>query len=578
MKEEIKKLVKDAILSLQKSKKWPVFNVPEIIVDYPQVEKFGDYTTNAAMVLAKSLKKNPMEVAEILKLGFRKFLKPSFRIEKIEVVAPGYINFCLSKKYLQNKIAEINKEKEKFGNLEKKNEKIMVEYSQPNTHKEFHIGHLRNLFIGSAIVNLLKKAGNQVIVANYIGDAGTHVAKCLWMLDSFYKDKNLDEIENKAEFLGQVYSEAVKKIEENQEYEKQFKETQKKFEEGNQGLVNLWQKTRQWSLDDFNSIYKELEVYFDVYFYESEEERDGKKMLPELLKRGAVEESQGAIIGNLEKYGLGVIVLQRADGSVLYGLKDIPLSYKKFEQYKIDKSVIVADIRQELYFKQIFKILQLLGFKEDMVHVGYEFVSLKGSGGMSSRKGNIIPARKLISEVTEKIKNKFSRSPNPLEISLGAIKFSILKHSNRSKIEFDIEESVALEGATGPFVQYAHARICSILRKSQIPNPKSQTASKAKTQNSKLELLVHPKELSLMRELNKFPELVSEIAESYEVHKLPHYAIELADKFHSFYNACRVIDKKNPSLTNARLILVIAVKIVLAETLRLIGVSAPERM
>ena len=494
--------------------------------------------------------------------------------EKVEVVKPGYVNFYLSKKYLQDKVQEINKLENKFGDGEKKKEKIMVEYSQPNTHKEFHIGHLRNVFIGNSLVNILKKVKNNVISANYIGDTGTHIAKCLWGMVKFYSDENLDSIKNKAEFLGKAYSQASKAIEENSELEKEFKDLQKQFEAGDKKLIEIWEKTKQWSLDEFQEIYKELGVDFDVYFWESEEEKAGKRMLQDLMKKEFIKESQEAIIADLEKYNLGILVLVRKDGSALYGLKDIPLAIKKFKEYKIDKSIVVVDIRQGLYFKQIFKILELIGFKKKMQHIGYEFVSLKGSETMSSRKGNIIPAKFLMEKIMEKVREKFPQTKIEKEIGLGALKFFMLKYSAQTNIEFDMDEAVRLDGATGPYVQYAHARICSILERAK------EFSKVQPLEISRLNLgkLTHEKELNLIRELNKFPELIEEISKNYEVHKLPYYVIKLADKFHSFYNDCKVIDEENLELTSARLNLINAVRIVLGEALRLMGVKAPGKM
>lgn len=565
MKNKLKKAIENAVSGLKE--RYEVdFVVPEIEVDYPKNEAFGDYTTNVAMMLGKILKKNPMEVAteivELLEGRIDDFDAP-------EIVKPGYINFTLGGGYLRQLVIEINESGKSFGSLENK-ERSMIEYSQPNTHKEFHVGHLRNVIIGNALVNTLRKCGQDVVAANYIGDTGTHVAKCLWGLVKFHDDVEWEQIENKTEFLGKVYSEAAQKIEENDEYKKEFKEVQKEFENGDSKLVELWEKTREWSLDDFNKIYDELGVRFDVFFYESEEEKEGKKMLPRLLETEIIRESEGAIIADLEKYGLGVLVLQRSDGAALYGLKDIPLAIKKFEKYNIEKSLYVIDVRQSLYFQQLFKILEEIGFRKEMVHIGYDFVTLSGGESMSSRKGNIVPARFLLDKVREGVSEKFPDSPNLDGISLGAIKFFMLKYSSRSKIEFDIEESIRLEGATGPYVQYAHARISSILGKAG--------DSETGTEKADLGLLVHEKELDLIRELNKFPELIEEVAKSYDVHKFPYYAIRIADKFHSFYNDCRVIDEENPELTAARLELAKAVKIVLGEVLGILGVSAPEKM
>ncbi|EKE10944.1 MAG: hypothetical protein ACD_15C00172G0006 [uncultured bacterium] len=568
MKKKLEKIVEET------AKKLFEVETGKFVVDYPKDEKFGDYATNISLVLAKKLGKSPMEVAEIFKeeLEMDACETKSF-VGKIEVAQPGYINFHLSKKYLQDRVDEILEKKNHFGDGEKSDEKTMVEYSQPNTHKEFHIGHLRNVFVGNSLVNILRKDGQNVIAANYIGDTGSHIAKCLWGIIKFHSDIDLDLIENKAEFLGKVYSQAVAAIGENPEYENEFKKLQKHFDAGDSKLIELWNKTKKWSLDEFEEIYQELGVKFDVYFWESEEEQSGKKMLPDLMKEGFIKESQGAIVADLEEYGLGVLVLVRKDGGVLYGLKDIPLAIKKFNEYGIDSSIIVVDIRQELYFKQIFKILELIGFEKKMRHIGYDFVSLKGSETMSSRKGNIIPAKFLMERIVEKVKEKFPETAIEKEIGIGALKFYMLKYSAQTKIEFDMEEAIRLDGVTGPYVQYAYARICSILRKTSDIQQLSVVNSSVN-----LTLLSHEKELSLIRELNKFPELVSEIGETYEVHKLPYYAIKLADKFHSFYNACKVIDEENLELTKSRIRLITAVQIVLGETLNLIGVSAPEKM
>lgn len=566
IRTEIKKLIQSAIKS-----HWDVdLELAEIKIDYPP-EGFGDYSANAAMNLAKITKSNPTEIAE--EIAGR--LKKNDLFQKIEVVKPGFINFYLAPEVLWKSISEINEAGEDFGNLEKKKGKIMVEYSQPNTHKEFHVGHLRNVFIGSTLVNILKKAGYEVIQANYIGDTGTHIAKCLWALDKFHKNEDFGKIANKTEFLGKVYFEAVRAIEENSEYEKEFKDTQKKFEDNDKELTELWKKTRQWSLDEFGSIYKKLGVSFNVYFYESEEEIEGKKMVQELIKKGIAKESEGAVIVDLEKYDLGVLVLLRNDGSALYGIKDIPLAIKKFDDYKIDKSIIIADIRQDLYFQQIFKILSLLGFKKETTHVGYGFVFLKGGEGMSSRKGNIVPARELFSKVEEEIKNKFPQTPMPDEIGNGAIRFFMLKHSRGSNIEFDIAESVKIEAATGPYIQYAYARICSILNRFGVARGSARFGEKS---GADFRLLLYKIELKLANQLIKFPEIIEDIVKDYQVHRLPHYALDLVRIFHKFYEECRVIDEENPDLTQARLSLVEATQIVLKSVLDLMGISAPEKM
>lgn len=558
--------IEAALLELQKEKELPNFVLPLIRVERPRDEQFGEYTTNVALVLSKIAKKSSMDIAELLKKKLR-----SNDFEKVETVAPGYINFYFQSSFFQNIVISALDQDFPFFEGSFGKEKVMIEYSQPNTHKEFHIGHLRNVFIGNTLVNVLRKVGDEVIAANYIGDTGTHIAKCLWGLVTFYPDKNLDDIPNKAEFLGVVYSRANQKIEEDMMLGQEFKALQKRFEEGDKNLVKLWRKTRAWSMEEFERIYKELSVSFDEYFFESVEEQAGKKLLPELLEKKVVEKSSGAVIANLEQYNLGVLVLVRKDGSALYGLKDIPLAKKKFDKFGIDRSIYVVDARQSLYLKQLFKILQLYGFHKKMIHCGYEFVALKGGESMSSRKGNIIPATVLIDRVIEKVKVQFPDSLNPEKIALGAIKFFMLKHGSGSKIEFDIDESVRLDGATGPYVQYAYARITSILTKAK------EKGISFENQPVK-ERVFEEKEKNLIREVSKFTELLLEVRESYEVHKLAHYSLRLADQFHSFYDQYIVVDETNNELSSERLKLVFAVRRVLEETLNIMGIGAPEKM
>lgn len=561
MKQLIVSKIEEVLKSLQAEGILPDFATPEVHVERPKDEQFGEYTSNIALMISKEAGKNPREIAMLL----QEKLADDFA--RVEVAGPGYINFYLGSGYFQRVVESAGQES--LSNSQA--ETVMIEYSQPNTHKEFHIGHLRNVFIGSTLVNILRRTGKKVIAANYIGDTGTHIAKCLWGIQTFYKEVDLDSLENKAEFLGQVYADATQKIGENPEYEEQFKALQNRFEAGDQELVALWEKTKEWSMDEFRAIYKELGVVFDEYFYESIEEEAGKKLLPELLEKGILKESEGAVIADLEQYNLGVLVLVRKDGSALYGLKDIPLAKKKFEEFKIDKSIYVVDIRQEFYFKQLFKILELYGFHKNMIHYGYEFVALKGGETMSSRKGNIIAARTLMDDMESKVKEQFPGSPNTNAIAIGAIRFAMLKHSNGSKIEFDVEESVRLDGATGPYVQYAHARINSILTK-------AIEEGFSLNEDFRFSEEMHSKEKELIRELSKFSENLVEIAETGEVHKLSHYSLKVAEKFHSFYSQCKVVDKDNVTLSQQRLKIIRATQKVLAECLGLMGISAPEKM
>lgn len=567
MKEILQQALREAFRELSRVGAFSISSEQErglvFDVTFPKDDSHGDYTSNTAFLLARLVGKSPADIAMLVCSSLN---LPDGATAHVS--APGYINFVLGPSCYRSMVESFARGN--FSIRVARVEKIMVEYSQPNTLKEFHIGHFRNVCVGSAIVNVLRFVGHDVVAANYVGDTGTHIGKCLWGLLKFHEGEDLEKIQNKSAFLGKVYTEAVQAIERNPEYEEEAKTLQRKIENGDSQLIALWKRTREWSLEDFYKLYKDLGISFDIWFFESEEEIEGKKLLPELLEKGILEKSDGTVIANLEKEGLRVLVLVRKDGSALYGLKDIPLAKKKFEVYGIDKSVYVVDVRQSLYFKQIFAILRRMGFERPMVHVGYEAVSLKGGESMSSRKGNVIVARDVMQMTVDRVRTKFSLSPDPMAVALGALRFSMLRHSVGSGILFDVEESVQLHGATGPYVQYAHARMASIQEKAR------EIGILESIQES--DLLEHPKEHSLLVILAKFPDIILETASDYGVHRLAHYAIELADAFHSMYDVCIVLDEENRPLSSARLALVGATKNVLAETLRLIGVSAPEKM
>lgn len=564
MKESLQKALQRSLETLRKEGVFSFEELPNIEVSFPKDESFGDYTSNVAMVCAKFAKMPPLEMAKrivaILHLPDG---------VSVSIAPPGYINFLFDASVYRETIDAIFSGSFFSVQMDCK-ERIMVEYSQPNTLKEFHIGHLRNVFLGSAIVNVLRSVGHEIIAANYIGDTGTHIGKCLWGLRKFHSSEDLENAKNKGEFLGSVYAEATKAIAEHPEYEEESRALQMALDQGDPELNMLWKKTREWSLQEFKDLYQKLDISFDEWFFESEEEKEGKRILPELLKQGIVEESDGAVIANLDREGLGVLVLVRRDGAPLYGLKDIPLAKRKFEEFKLDRSIYVVDVRQSLYFRQLFAVLTRMGFVKPMIHVGYEAVGLSSGEGMSSRKGNVILARTLIDRAVEKVREQFPDSPDPFSIAVGAIRFSMLKHSAESKILFDIEEATTLHGATGPYVQYAYARMSSIERKAE--------SMGIVVSSDSLHQLSHSKEVLLLRIIMRQPEILQDVARDYGVHRLAHYAIEIADAFHSFYDHCIVLDESDRALSSARLSLVRAAKTVLSETLRLMGVSAPEKM
>jgi len=457
----------------------------------------------------------------------------------------------------------------------------MIEYSQPNTHKEFHVGHLRNACLGASLVNVNRYLGHKVISANYLGDTGVHVAKTLWNFQKFHKDDQLPE--NKGQFLGKIYSEAVNKLDDNKEFQTEVSELQKKLEEGDKELTKLWKETKQWSLDSFDQIYKLLGIEFDQWFWESEEEEAGRKMIDKILKKGTIKEikeSQGAIIADLTAYDLDVLVLVKSDGNMLYGTKDLPLGKKKFDKFKIDKSVYIIDNRQSLYVKQIFKLLDLLGYdKKDKYHVAYDFVTLP-EGAMASRTGNVVTFEDFYNEVLELSKTETALrhtdwtvdkvNETAEHISLAAIKFWMLKYDNNKVIVFDPKKALAFDGDTGPYILYTIARINSIFAK-------SLTRDSAISGDEDFNLLTDQSERELALQIAKFEDTITKVAENYSPITLCTYLIELSHNFNNFYHKCHVLDQKE-DLQKARLALLHKTRETLEKGLDLLNIKSVLQM
>ncbi|MBT5338383.1 arginine--tRNA ligase, partial [Candidatus Falkowbacteria bacterium] len=426
--------------------------------------------------LAAQLKLDPQATCqEILKRAQADMLEI---IEEVKAAGP-YLNFVIKSAYLNKLVLESKFEPEK-----KVTEKVMIEYSQPNTHKEFHVGHSRNAILGAALVKIhrfLNKKPKNVIAANYIGDTGVHVAKVLWYITKFNSNIDIPKGVTNSEYLGQAYTEAVKKLEEDETLNQEVSDIHKELEAGDKDLVSLWRSTKEWSMIGFYDVYNLLNVEFDEWFWESEEEAVGKKIVQNILDEKTIPQirkSDGAVIADLKEFKLEVLVLIKSDGNALYGAKDIPLGMKKFDKFKVKKSIYVVDNRQSLYIKQVFKLLDLLGYEDrEKIHVAYDFVTLP-DGAMASRKGNVVTFSKFYNEIwkktIEETKERHDEWPRDRieavasKIALAAIKFFMLKYDNNSVIVFDVKKALAFEGDSGPYLLYTLARINSILRKTKL--------------------------------------------------------------------------------------------------------------
>ncbi len=547
----------------------------EVELTTPPNPEMGDFAF-ACFNIAKELKVSPKDAADQIKGKIN--LKKSKLVAKVEVMGP-YLNFYLQAGAVANLvIKQIDKQGKKYGNNALgKGKKVLVEYPSNNTHKEFHIGHLRNVCIGNTLVQLYEKSGYKVYPVNYLNDFGNHVAKCLWGLLKFHKNEKPPE--NKQKWLGEIYAEASGQVKDNPDLGKEVAEIQKKMEEHDPELWPLFMETREWSIEKFEEIFKQLGVKHAAVFYEKDLKDRGQKMTDELLLKGVAEVGEGgAIIVDLNKYNLDVALLRKSNGAGLYLTSDLPLAVEKFKKFNVDESIVVTGTEQNFYFKQLYKILGLIGFDKKLTHIGYGLVNLK-EGKMSSRLGNVILYEDLFDEVFEKLKieskqrhadwgeKKIDETAHIL--AMAALKFDMQKHEAAKNITFDIKEATSFDGFTGPYILYVIARINSIL-------------AKAKDQRLKVKggcnLLVQPEEKQLLLFLARYEEVVSEALREYNPSTITRYCFDLAQQFNNFYTKHSVLNAESTDLIAARLQLSGAVKNVLENALGLLTIDTVEEM
>jgi arginyl-tRNA synthetase len=585
-------------------------------------------------------------------------------------------------------------------------ETVMVEHSQPNTHKAFHVGHLRNSVLGVAISNILRAAGYDVKDANYIGDIGMHVVRCLWCYERFHRGEEPTSPEARGRWLGEVYAESNARLDfrkdaldflqllarEDQQFvdtidrmlkylwrkdadgediayllgriihaqpikdeqlrqddvipqfwpivgdqlrtevetpkpfvpvegepeptmtpeerlarwqslaehmdewwaaspgwRDEVRETFARWEAQEPEFITLWKTTREWSMADFRRIFAELGATFDVWFFESDVEDEGKRMVDDLLERGIAEISEGLPVVKIdEKLGLTeptyrTMPVLRSDGTSLYSTKDLALTKRKFEEYGVDRAIWVVDVRQSLYFQQIFKILELWGFEQarQAFHLGYEMVILP-EGVISSRKGNVpvyddvrdavlARARETIEEKNPDLSPE-RKDQVAWEVALGSLKYAMLARDNNKVVLFDLEEALSFDGHSAPYIQYAHARACRILE---------HAGETEKSLLSRLKGLdfgtLQPEELGLLQGIASLPEEIQRAAAEFRPLLIASYVYDLAKRFNDFYHACPVLTSPEPTRT-ARLALTAATQRTLANGLALLGIAAPAEM
>ena len=552
------------------------------LIEQPPNPELGDYAL-PCFSFSKTLRRSPAVIASELADKLQKHLLPNAPFTHIQARGP-YLNFTVS----AVAVAEAVLPDIFHGNYFKepsslKREKVMIEYSQPNTHKGFHVGHLRNVALGDSLCRIYLYNGYDVVGANYIGDIGSHIAKCLWYLKNHNTE---DPPENyPGEWLGELYANAVRKLEaaEGQEkisFQDELSQLLQKIDAKDAEIYEDWETTREWSMKDFHEIYEWLDVKFDHFFYESEVDEEGRKIVIEGEKNGIFKKSEGAIGIDLDEEGFGFFMLLKSDGNTLYSTKDLALARQKFDNFDVKRSIYVVGAEQTLHFKQVFATLKRMGYKqaEKCFHLPYALVMLP-EGKMSSREGNVILFSQLRTKIIESIQSthleehrkEWSRKEldeTSQKIAVAAIKYGMLNQDSNKNIVFSMDDWLVSEGDTGTYLVYAYVRIRSIGRK----------ISRKVSPDVDFSLLTHPNEKKLLRQLLDFNKTVFNAGEQFRPSLLARMLYEFSKDFSRAYNTCSVMHSETEHLKSARLLLFHCVAETLQQGLKLLGITPPERM
>ena len=542
--------------------------IEHIELEIPPDPSLGDYAF-PCFSLSKQFKKSPNEIAQEL----ARKIRLSDLIKRIEIKGP-YLNFFINKaKLTQITLLEVNKLKEKYGSSPDKDEKIMLEYSAPNSNKPLHVGHLRNTVLGMALSNILEFNGYKVLRVNLINDRGIHVSKSMLAYKKWGANKK-PKIKPD-HFVGNYYSMFEKKSD--KKLEKEAQDLLKKWESNDSETIKLWRKLNDWAIKGMKETYKRLGALFDIWYRESYFFDKTDIVLNLGSKKGIfTRDKTGAIVANLEKYNIPNKIIVRSDGTSVYITNDLALTPYKFDKEEVDRAIWCVASQQNNYFKQLFKILELLGYPwvKNCHHFSYGMVYLP-EGKMSSREGNVVNADDLVNKVVDVSKKELKKRNKKIsakelntraeKIGLAAIKFYMLKVDAYRDMTFDWDSALDFEGETGTYLLYTYARAGSILRKAKTLKTKV-----------KFDLLKEPIEQKIMHLLNKFPNVVKDAAD-YKPSLISRYLIDLSQAFNEFYHSCQIL-KEKAELRDARLLLTSCVKQVLKNGSNLLGIDVVEKM
>lgn len=539
---------------------------PVIDIEHPANPAFGDFSTNLALKYAKQEKCNPMQLAERIAAA----ISIDALISKVDFIKPGFINIWLQTTPLIAELNAISSSENRYGTKAKKNRKYIIEFGQPNTHKLPHIGHLFSYVYGESLSRIMQHEGITVFRANYQGDVGLHVAKCLYRVKQQQGMlQKLGTLKEKAEFLQKCYQEGSHIYDEDETAKKEINDLNTDIYTKDPGIHALWTETRQWSLDYYKQLEQRLGITYDRSFYESETAEMGTNTVKQNIGK-VFEKSEGAVVFKGEPYGLHTRVFINSKGNPTYEAKDMGLMQLKLSETDFDYSIVATASEQNEYWKVVKKAGELV-FPElegKLKHIGFGMINLT-TGKMSSRTGHIVNAIQLIEMVRSKIKESFDITDEDLieKIAMASIKYSFLRSDAFSNISFDLETSISKDGDSGPYLLYSYVRCISVLQK---------TASAPEGDLHVTESDLNEEERSLLRTLYLFPEVVEKAANSYSPHFVANYLFSTAKLFNLFYQKHSVLNAKEHLAF--RLALVKSVSIILKQGLTLLGIPTVEKM
>ena len=538
------------------------------LIEIPPKPEMGDFAF-PCFRLAKSYHKAPPMIAQDLKesIGDQAFLS------EIKVVG-GYLNFYVDKaQYAQQIIDKYNNTTDYGCSDQCKDKTICIDYSSPNVAKNFHVGHLRTTIIGNSLYKIFSKLGYKVVRINHLGDWGTQFGK---LIVAYKKWGSREAVEEKGiEELMDIYVKFHEEAEKDDSLNDEARAWFLKMEQGNEEALEIWQWFRDISLKEFMRVYNILGMEFDSFAGESFYRDKTADVIKRLTDDGLLKESQGAMIVPLDEYDMPPCIVAKKDGSSIYATRDLAAILYRKATYNFDRCLYVTGLEQKLHFAQVFKVIELMGndYAKNLVHIPYGLVSLK-SGKISSRKGNVIFAedllRESINKTTSIIEEKNPDIPDKEEVAkqvgIGAIIFNDLYNQRIKDVIFDWNKLLNFDGETGPYVQYTYARASSVLRKiGEVPDTIDYT------------LLTDEASIGLLKEIERYPQVIKDAAERYEPSVIARYSIDLAHAFNKFYHECQInVEDETTKYTRTNVVKI--ARYIIKDALSLLGIQCPEQM